>query len=113
MKFLSTWLRNRRGFLDADTLGTLLNEVPEHMAQESDRRPSGLAGCRGSSMKFLSTWLRNCGIGLRGPCRWRSLLNEVPEHMAQESARARRRIRPPRHLLNEVPEHMAQECALQ
>ena len=62
----------------------ILNEVPEHMAQEFGRMA-----------------VRNGRI---------ALLNEVPEHMAQEL----RIIRTPRipltHVLNEVPEHMAQEC---
>ena len=38
MKFLSTWLRNHlgRGLADGNT--PLLNEVPEHMAQEYARK---------------------------------------------------------------------------
>ena len=36
----------------------ILNEVPEHMAQEWHVHTGGLVG-DGSSMKFLSTWLRN------------------------------------------------------
>ena len=61
----------------------VLNEVPEHMAQElrkilHDVRRSGL-----SSMKFLSTWLRNFRPATIR--RIRDVLNEVPEHMAQES----------------------------
>ena len=36
----------------------LLNEVPEHMAQESPPIASSTA-FGSSSMKFLSTWLRN------------------------------------------------------
>ena len=107
MKFLSTWLRNRRGFLDADSPRTLLNEVPEHMAQE------------------FSHWWGNA-------CSFLPLLNEVPEHMAQEFLHVsehRQRVTSSmkflstwlrnhahtRHnapgcgILNEVPEHMAQE----
>ena len=34
MKFLSTWLRNSPYLQGATTIYTLLNEVPEHMAQE-------------------------------------------------------------------------------
>ena len=61
----------------------LLNEVPEHMAQEFEHS-GDVGGIVGSSMKFLSTWLRNNRMGLwRGPML--PVLNEVPEHMAQES----------------------------
>ena len=61
---------------------SLLNEVPEHMAQEFSIpiREQGIG--RVSSMKFLSTWLRNAD---NHPCHAHTcLLNEVPEHMAQE-----------------------------
>ena len=61
----------------------LLNEVPEHMAQECEH------------FKGL---LRKLGVP-----------NEVPEHMAQECRAARIRPRRSVSLLNEVPEHMAQE----
>ena len=59
MKFLSTWLRNRVSTGDQTTdLQRVLNEVPEHMAQEYLLPVDGPAG-ELSSMKFLSTWLRN------------------------------------------------------
>ena len=61
---------------------TVLNEVPEHMAQE----------CTGG----------------RFPPGIRGILNEVPEHMAQEYA-CRHHGAARLTLLNEVPEHMAQE----
>ena len=57
MKFLSTWLRNIAAHYNRDST-SVLNEVPEHMAQE---------------FLFLFPWLLY-GI----------FLNEVPEHMAQE-----------------------------
>ena len=40
MKFLSTWLRNADTASDGDTSPSLLNEVPEHMAQEFSSRVS-------------------------------------------------------------------------
>ena len=86
---------------------SLLNEVPEHMAQEFSIpiREQGIG--RVSSMKFLSTWLRNAD---NHPCHAHTcLLNEVPEHMAQESPCEASRPTRPATLLNEVPEHMAQE----
>ena len=114
----------------------LLNEVPEHMAQEfAVRRAQPVRRTR-SSMKFLSTWLRNL-LDLRVDARdrgrssmkflstWlrnrrsaamcgvhRRVLNEVPEHMAQESARFSTRRARTHTVLNEVPEHMAQEFAV-
>ena len=57
MKFLSTWLRNAC-VLEDGSFTAVLNEVPEHMAQESRRQPE--------------CW------------RVEHVLNEVPEHMAQE-----------------------------
>ena len=82
MKFLSTWLRNAEQGQTVEEAAHVLNEVPEHMAQESLLvgvdcprkrssmkflstllRNSPIKGPRGrvseSSMKFLSTWLRN------------------------------------------------------
>ena len=83
MKFLSTWLRNFWCTLGVSVIDCLLNEVPEHMAQEWLRRSlqhlkcnvlnevpehmaqefdvpgDGQHGLANSSMKFLSTWLRN------------------------------------------------------
>ena len=58
MKFLSTWLRNLCLWFLSYAMSTLLNEVPEHMAQELPvaEEPVELVD---SSMKFLSTWLRN------------------------------------------------------
>ena len=62
---------------------SVLNEVPEHMAQELARSGQHDAVVE-SSMKFLSTWLRNHSLCLL--CvRDTIVLNEVPEHMAQES----------------------------
>ena len=57
MKFLSTWLRNVAPH--AMPPGPqILNEVPEHMAQELAQLV--ITPCTYvSSMKFLSTWLRN------------------------------------------------------
>ena len=40
MKFLSTWLRNVIPWFPLVLRQCLLNEVPEHMAQESQRRTS-------------------------------------------------------------------------
>ena len=84
----------------------LLNEVPEHMAQECGLTPRVASLETQSSMKFLSTWLRNSCSFLHW---WgNEFLNEVPEHMAQESHFLLSRLQPLK-LLNEVPEHMAQE----
>ena len=86
---------------------TLLNEVPEHMAQEFQLVRVGALCPHGSSMKFLSTWLRN----FTGFWRFDMLddvLNEVPEHMAQEYW-TQTGGNGWMVLLNEVPEHMAQE----
>ena len=106
MKFLSTWLRNRvpagwrrRWSLlnevpehmaqewTSDTSprarSTLLNEVPEHMAQEYLAEPFRVLDAAQSSMKFLSTWLRNFRYE-SNKALWTLVLNEVPEHMAQE-----------------------------
>ena len=58
MKFLSTWLRNDAHDGMVRFQATVLNEVPEHMAQEYAHT------CRNAP---------DYGI-----------LNEVPEHMAQE-----------------------------
>ena len=63
----------------------VLNEVPEHMAQES--------GCTHSREATPS------------------LLNEVPEHMAQECLVFPKLLANILVVLNEVPEHMAQEYA--
>ena len=63
------------------TARPVLNEVPEHMAQES----------------------RNAITGSLP-----SILNEVPEHMAQESG-CSATCPASTNFLNEVPEHMAQE----
>ena len=38
MKFLSTWLRNIGWLIDRYQVTTVLNEVPEHMAQEYHER---------------------------------------------------------------------------
>ena len=64
MKFLSTWLRNIAKRHGLGRLERVLNEVPEHMAQEF--RLGAECGLRRgeSSMKFLSTWLRNVGLCL-------------------------------------------------
>ena len=59
MKFLSTWLRNIQPAARHVVVIQLLNEVPEHMAQESGRA----AKHHRKAPPFL---------------------NEVPEHMAQE-----------------------------
>ena len=58
MKFLSTWLRNWARRTGHTRHRLILNEVPEHMAQEL-RALGAVEGQRPSSMKFLSTWLRN------------------------------------------------------
>ena len=58
MKFLSTWLRNMSPDKEVCLNPSILNEVPEHMAQEYRGRRSRRCFCR--------------------------FLNEVPEHMAQE-----------------------------
>ena len=60
MKFLSTWLRNTVDVPGDGQHGlAILNEVPEHMAQEFQKFASGGLFAGYSSMKFLSTWLRN------------------------------------------------------
>ena len=98
-------------------LGTrVLNEVPEHMAQESVKFAKRVDFILQSSMKFLSTWLRNFLVAVDGRAAFEvssmkflstwlrnrggrgvspapGILNEVPEHMAQESVRVRRRNR--------------------
>ena len=62
MKFLSTWLRNDALKDGVISPTSLLNEVPEHMAQEFEQGQFQIAFID-SSMKFLSTWLRNFGAG--------------------------------------------------
>ena len=69
MKFLSTWLRNMTPPCRAPWATALLNEVPEHMAQEYYPPVEVRRVGHGSSMKFLSTWLRN-----------------IASHMGQEHA---------------------------
>ena len=71
------------------TASTVLNEVPEHMAQEFFLARA-LLSLGSSSMKFLSTWLRNALP--RRPRHGLAVLNEVPEHMAQESAQTMQRV---------------------
>ena len=61
----------------------VLNEVPEHMAQEWRVAQTVAAVPHRSSMKFLSTWLRN-DITMPPVSTPAAFLNEVPEHMAQE-----------------------------
>ena len=112
MKFLSTWLRNVDSMPVVSVYANgILNEVPEHMAQESLWWVVGMQVAPAlSSMKFLSTWLRNESIRLSAGTHLVRILNEVPEHMAQESPPCRLCSASP-CLLNEVPEHMAQESA--
>ena len=68
MKFLSTWLRNFR-FSVNKNLRSILNEVPEHMAQEFFRAAGRHDDACPSSMKFLSTWLRNSAVPMPFACR--------------------------------------------
>ena len=110
MKFLSTWLRNVKRNTRLTTAYAILNEVPEHMAQEYEMLETTNSPVNPSSMKFLSTWLRNCRCPPFHPAS-SLVLNEVPEHMAQES-RSRPTAAHRACILNEVPKHMAQElCA--
>ena len=83
MKFLSTWLRNSCRRAVRKSHSRFLNEVPEHMAQESDAAVRVDVHVE-SSMKFLSTWLRNRVSTGDQTTDLQRVLNEVPEHMAQE-----------------------------
>ena len=108
MKFLSTWLRNDGRTVSPRPPPGLLNEVPEHMAQECGIREARGRHHRPSSMKFLSTWLRNNVVSRRACCMTRSSMKFLSTWLRNG---CRRRLWPPRSsLLNEVPEHMAQEC---
>ena len=85
-----------------------LNEVPEHMAQECQAQLPQMLLAIHSSMKFLSTWLRNRVQSARqgrggGGSSMKFLSTWLRNFRACHQWYAWNRF------LNEVPEHMAQE----
>ena len=131
MKFLSTWLRDVGCVMLTPLSATILNEVPEHMAQECAPAGRGAAvrlilnevpehmaqesWCSlpmrhrwHSSMKFLSTWLRNLRSDQsQSQFAITSSMKFLSTWLRNANLDYRQSLPP--CFLNEVPEHMAQE----